>query len=298
MSETIASSQEVQNSPRYATSMQEILALIKGRAPIIWVLTHEETRFIQDFTEQVAEPCKRQVWLWSAYQGLIRSEQQMAISRASGDEKETWNPQKALGRIAEMNKSNDVKGLVFIMRDFHTVLGEPIPRQIRDMYDHLIGNGKTLIITSPILAHGPGGTKSGLPPTLEKQLSVVTYELPNATVIKRRVREVITHMKESIKGKNKKTELEYEEDQVYSFSRALQGLTMLEVDTALSTSITHLNRLDVEKLINDKRQIIRKSEILEFIDTPVGIKDVGGLDLAKHYLAKYGQAHSDEAKQF
>ena len=234
------------------------MALIKGRTPIIWVLTHEETRFIADFNKTIAEPCKRQVWLWSAYQGLVRAEQQASTARATGDEKDTWNPQKALGRIATMNKPNDTKGLVYILRDFHTILTEPVPRQMRDMYEHLIGNGKTLIITSPVLAHGPGGTKSGLPPTLEKQISVVQYELPTGGLIRNRVEEVVNHMRHSIKGKNRDTELDYNQDDITSFSRVLQGLTMGEVDTALSTSITHLNRLDVEKLINDKRQLIRR----------------------------------------
>lgn len=297
MSEQVT--QEIQKDARYHSCIEEILALIKGRAPLIWVLTHEETRFIADFVEQVAEPHKRKVWLWSAYQGLIPQEQQMTIARATGEEKDTHNPQKALQRIAEIAKGGDgIKGHCFILRDFHTVLGEPIPRQIRDMYDHLIGNGKTLIVTSPILAHGPGGGKNGLPPTLEKQIAVVKYELPDGEKINSRIHEILNHMKESIKGKNKKTQLDYSGDDIQSFTKALQGLTMLEVDTSLSTSITHLNRLDVQKLINDKRQIIRKSQILEFIDAPVAMNDVGGLDLAKLYLSKYSKAYSDEAKEY
>lgn len=299
MTEQVVPSQETLKDPRYNSCIEEILALIKGRAPLIWVLTHEETRFIADFVEQVAEPHKRKVWLWSAYQGLIPQEQHMTIARATGEEKDTHNPQKALQRIADINKSGDgIKGHCFIMRDFHTVLGEPIPRQIRDMYDHLIGNGKTLIITSPILAHGPGGGKGGLPPTLEKQIAVVKYELPDATKINGRITEILEHMKESIKGKNKKTQLDYADEDIQSFTKALQGLTMLEVDTSLSTSITHLNRLDIQKLINDKRQIIRKSQILEFIDAPVAMNDVGGLDLAKGYLSKYSKAYTDEAKEY
>ncbi len=299
MSEQVASSQSLEKTARYSCCIEEILALIKGRAPLIWVITHEETRFIADFIEQVAEPHKRKVWLWSAYQGLIPQEQQQTVARATGDEKETHNPQKALQRIADITKAGEgMKGHCFILRDFHTVLGEPIPRQIRDMYDHLIGNGKTLIVTSPLLAHGPGGGKSGLPPTLEKQISVVRYELPDKAKIGARINEVIDHMKESIKGKKKQTKLEYNLEEVESFTKALQGLTMIEVDTSLSTSITHMNRLDVEKLINDKRQIIRKSEILEFIDTPVAMNDIGGMDLIKAYLQKYSTAYSEEAEKF
>jgi hypothetical protein len=197
-----------------------------------------------------------------------------------------------------MSKSSDSKGLVYILRDFHTVLGEPVPRQIRDIYDHLMANGKTLIVTGPMLAHGPGGGKPGLPPTLEKQIAVVNFELPDREAISTRVNEVVEHMSDSIKGKNKKTQLDYTSEELEGFTKALQGLTMIEVDTSLSTSMTHLSCLNIDKLINDKRQLIRKSQILEFIDTPIGMNDVGGLDQAKEYLGKYSKAYSDEAKQF
>lgn len=285
-------------SPQYASCMEEISALVKGRVPVIWVITHEEARFTKDFVESVANPTKRQVWLWSAYQGLVRQGQENTTVRATGDEKETHNPQKALERIVGQNAPDGSKGLCYILRDFHTVLAEPIPRQMRDMYDHLIAQRKTLIITSPVLAHGPGGTKGGLPPTLEKQLSVVYYELPTLEAIEGRIRQILSFMKESAKGKQKKTRLEYTDEQVLGYARALQGLTLSEVENAISTSMTHMNRLDVDKLINDKRQIVRKNEILEFVNTPFGLGDVGGLDLAKGYLTKYAQAHSKEAEEF
>ena len=96
-----------EKSPNYENAMEEILALIRGRAPIIWVLTHEENRFINDFIEAIANPCKRDVWLWSAYQGLIRQDQQLSTERASGEDDVTWNPQKALKRICEMHRSSE-----------------------------------------------------------------------------------------------------------------------------------------------------------------------------------------------
>ena len=65
--------QEVQQKDhRFQDSMEEILALVKARVPIIWVVTHEETRFINDFVSTIAKPHSRQVWLWSLYQGLVR----------------------------------------------------------------------------------------------------------------------------------------------------------------------------------------------------------------------------------
>ncbi len=287
-----------EKSPSYASSMEEILALIRGRAPLIWILTHEEGRFINDFADSIATPCKRDLWLWSAYQGLVRQDQSSSIERATGEEEGTWNPQKALKRISDMTRTTESKGTCYILRDFHTVLGEPIPRQIRDMYEHLISSGKTLIIVSPLLAHGAGGTRGGLPSTLEKQISVVRYELPSKGVIEAHVGEVISHMSTSTKGKRKYTQLEYSEDDMQAFVKALQGLTLIEIDNAISTSITHMNKLDAEKLLLDKKQLLRKSEILEFIQASVAMDDVGGLDMVKDYLGKYSRAYTPEAKAF
>lgn len=286
------------HTAHYANCIEELTALIKGRVPIIWVVTHEETRFIQDFVEGVANPTKRQTFLWSSYQGLLRYGQENAISRATGEDKDTWNPQRGLQRIVEMTVPKEQRGHVYILRDFHTVLGEPIPRQMRDMYEHLITNKKTLIVTSPILAHGPGGTKNGLPPTLEKQVHVTYYDLPTKEQIESRMRNVLELMKQNSEGKPRKATLDYTDAQYNTCSRALQGLTLLEVEHAISTSLTHLKRLDSEKLIQDKRQIVRKSEILEFIETPMGLNEIGGLDLVKDYLTKYTAAHSKEALAF
>ena len=247
--------------PGYKNAAEEIVSLIRARVPIIWVITHEEGRFIQDFTNSIASPTNRKVWIWSQYQGLVEQKQQLSTERATGEQADTWHPQKALNRITKMVKDVDSKGICFILRDFHTVLGEPVPRQIRDMYDHLIRTGKTLVITSPMLAHGIGGTKPGLSPTLEKQLAIVRYDLPSREDIHTHVEQIIDHMKTSTQGKRKNTKLDYSEEEISSIVKALQGLTLLEIDNSISASISHLNRIDPEKLLLDKKQLLRKSEI-------------------------------------
>jgi SpoVK/Ycf46/Vps4 family AAA+-type ATPase len=67
---------------------------------------------------------------------------------------------------------------------------------------------------------------------------------------------------------------------------------------AIATSFTHLYRIDNDKLLRDKKTIISKSDVLEYIDVPIGLNDVGGLDLVKDYIVKYAAAHSNEAKEF
>jgi SpoVK/Ycf46/Vps4 family AAA+-type ATPase len=279
--------------------MDEILALIKGRVPVIWVLTHEENRFIADFKRRIAKPHKRQVWTWSAAQGLVRLEGQLGIAKAGGEEENTHVVQKCLDRIATMPKAKgEEKGICYIMRDLQIALPAQETRRIRDMFEHLIGHGKTLIIVSPMLAHDAGGKAAGLPPTMEKQISVVTYELPDEEIIKTRVIDILGQMRQSVKNQDKKIKLSYPDDEMIQFARALRGLTELEVDNAISTSMTKCKELTVEKLMREKKQIVSRSDILEFIDTGIPLEDVGGLDLAKEYFSKYALAHTKEAQEF
>jgi len=284
---------------KYKNSMEELTALIRGRAPIIWVITHEEGRFINELEENVAEKNGRELFVWSGYQGIVPAEEKNSFERASGAFAETWHPMKALSAIMKMKKTPGTKGSIFVMRDMHAVLAEPVPRQMRDMYNKMTADSKSLIIVSPLLAHGPGGSKPGLPPTLEKQITVIDFELPSKEKIQVEIDEVLGKMKEREKsGKNNFSKVEYSEEDRDDLVRALQGLTYGEVVTSISTCLTHLKKLSVEKIINDKRQIIKKSAILEFIDSVVEMDDIGGLDVAKEYLKKYGLAYSDEAKDF
>ena len=60
-------------------------------------------------------------------------------------------------------------------------------------------------------------------------------------------------------------------------------------------------RLDgraVEAVIAEKKQIIRKSGLLEFYDTSETLTDVGGLDVLKEWLRKRVRAFSAEARAF
>lgn len=298
---TSAVQEAIEQGRGYKDSMDEIVALIKGRVPLIWVVTHEETRFIAEFKERVGKEHDRHLWVWSGYEGLKELQKKMTIEKASGDQKDTDKPAKALDCIAAMSKlkPDEGGGYCFLMRDMHADLDSRLVRQIRDMYGLLIGHAKTLVVVSPVLAHGPGGRQSGLPPTLEKQICVVHYELPDQGRIKQRIVQICNHMKEAMAAKNDKdTILDYSDEELDGFAKALRGLTMVEVDNALATSITHLNRLHVEKLINEKKQIIRKSDTLEFVDVPVKEGDVGGLDMAKEYLKKYASAYDEDAKEF
>ena len=294
--------QQRERKSKYHNSMEEISALVKANCPIIWAVSHEEGRFQEDFTKTIAQNKTYSVWTWTSFQGLLKATEsnQLPEYRASGKFDKTWLPPTALDAINAMTPDNkDTKRTIFLLKDFNSVMVDPVIRQLKDLYNRLIEQNKILVIMSPTLAYGPvNGLKGGVPVSMEKLVQVVHYELPTREEIELEINRVLDSMKLGPPEVVNKIKISYTPEELFQFSRTLQGLTLVEVTTALSTCFTHLRRLDNDKLLNDKKTIISKSDVLEFIDTPVGMNDVGGLDLAKDYLTKYAAAHSEEAKSF
>lgn len=287
------------NSIDYGSSIEHIKSLVKAHVPYIWVTSYEEQRFLRSLQEEIAGLLKQELWTWSSYSGLLRYDSAEEITRATGELEKTNMPNIALGYIEQYKQPAQFSGSIWVMKDFHTVLAQPIPRQLRDIRRVLARTKKTIIFLAPCLAHGPGGSKGGLDPTLEKSIVVVPYELPSRNYIEKRVRGSVQQLKNRTKGsKVSTTKLDYTDEEYERFTTSLQGLTEQEADAALLTCIVHLDRVDEKKLLREKKQIIQKSEILEYIGASPSMSDVGGLDAAKKYFETYADQFTKEAEAY
>jgi len=157
-------------------------------------------------------------------------------------------------------------------------------RKLRDLSYALKASFKTLVLISPVLE---------LPPELEKEVTVVDFALPGLEDLGRLLDELIR----SLKGhENIDCELEPEErDRVL---KAALGLTLGEAENVFAKSIVEHGCFDVDTILSEKQQIIRKTRVLEYFDTDCGVSDVGGLDLLKDWLAKRSEAFSERAREF
>lgn len=296
--------------PGYQNSLEAINVALKSISPLVWVRTFEESRFIDELTE-LSKDLKMNVYCWSLWQGLVPIANFNTGVRASGAFDKTWQPPTALDRIAEFKKNESQRGNIVIMRDVHSIFQEPIPRQIRDIY-YLLAEARTKIIfLSPTVAHGPAGSSPGLPPTLEKQITLIDYTLPTAQQIEDQIRALVAEIikqnvpregvsySQSKKAQEACTNLQVITDQHYlEFARALQGLTLLEAKNIVTSSIQHLKTINTKFLLDAKKKILVQGDILEYIDTDKTIQDVGGLDLMKQFFEDYKDVHSEEAKAF
>ena len=122
---------------------------------------------------------------------------------------------------------------------------------------------------------------SCLPPAIEKIITAV--EMPNPTFddIMERIKDIpVVDSIKKIPG-----EVVYKEQ----LARTLLGLQMYEINQILRTILTHSKMLksnSIKGALEEKRNIVRKSGIIEIIEPDVSFEDVGGLDVLKEDLKK------------
>ena len=77
---------------------------------------------------------------------------------------------------------------------------------------------------------------------------------------------------------------------------SLKGMTAFEIDRVLDMAMSKngsLSAEDQEMILLQKKQMVKKSGLLELVDTPERLDDIGGLTALKEYLKK----KSDIVKQ-
>ncbi|MHB9036467.1 MAG: AAA family ATPase [Armatimonadota bacterium] len=175
---------------------------------------------------------------------------------------------------------------VFIFRDMHSTIADSVViRRLRDLVTVLKSSRKTLIILSPILR---------LPSELEKDITVVDYNLPSYDELGELLDLIIDKMKRD--GADVDVDLSLDERE--SVIKAAQGLTLTEAENVFARSLVEKRAFDVDVVLKEKEQIVRKSGLLEYYPATERFANVGGLDILKDWLKKRGSSFTQKAREY
>lgn len=250
--------------------------LIRARYPLIYLTSYEEDRVVQKLKE-IAHKRTKAFYTWSITNGLV---DEMASEDDIIDLESFHDPLDILQHI-NISKEN----AFFVLKDFHSFLEDfTVIRKLRDLYQNLKLSHKNIIILSPFLV---------LPQELNKEVTVIDIPLPSSHEFQNLINEINSNT-ESIVKLDKASSM--------TLSRAAHGLTLSEAENVFSKTIVSKNKLSIEGLefiLNEKKQIVRKSGILEFYPTGHNINELGGFTNLKKWLQERGKAlFSNKAKQF
>lgn len=252
--------------------------LIRARYPLLYLVSWEEQR-LEQILDELARGHGKSLYVWSVTTGLRKSND----DRLGPVLPDTLEPQKALQAIAELTEP-----ALVILRDFHPYLTDaPTVRRLRELGRSLRSTYVTVLFISPLLS---------LPPELEKEVTVVDIPLPKYNELLLLLKEIVAVVR---KAGNAKVDLNrVSADQLI---RAALGLTLTEAENAFAKAIAHDGKLDgddIKGVQDEKRQVIRKSGLLEFYEADQGLDEVGGVDLLKGWLSRRKDAFTERAIQF
>jgi AAA+ superfamily predicted ATPase len=266
--------------------VNEMLALLKARYPIVYLLTPEEGRAVKTLQDVASTWGASTFYIWSFTDGWT----DYAGNEVSiGDDRDRENPRGALNTVYSMKLAHDAKAL-FVLKDFDVFLDDAgVVRRIRDCDVALRTRPSTIVITSPRLV---------LPPHLQKTLHVVDFPLPDrdeiASLVDAAVRAFASRLAAKGDRKNVAPTPEVREEVI----RLLQGLTWDEADNIVAKSLAVRHCLDPALVAAEKKAAIRKTEVLEIVTTDDRLQDVGGHDALKEWLQEAQLSFSDDARAF
>src|SRR5262249_39262157 len=150
-------------------------------------------------------------------------------------------------------------------------LKEPkVVRKLRDVAEAFRQAAKNLIILSPVQT---------VPPELEKSLAIIDWDLPNRLEIEGIAKKLFLQMPEVSRGK-----LLEEPGFMERVVESALGLTAVEAENVFAKSVVRTKTFDIQTIIGEKKQIIRKSGILEYYEAVEDVGDVGGLEILLDWL--------------
>jgi hypothetical protein len=245
--------------------MTDLEVYIRARYPLVYLLTPEEERAIA-VVGLLAKELGKILVRWSFTTGL------------DGDSA-TRDPLAALEAI----RLADTRA-IYVLLDAHAFFNNPgVVRKLRELGQALRQSAKTIILLSPVLS---------LPLELSKDITVVDFPLPDSQTIQQMIQQAGT-----LSGRP----LALDNLQVEQLAIAAKGLCAGEIANALAKSLVLYRGLDaraVNVMVDEKRQIIRKTGILEYFESPEPISQVGGLEALKDWLARRGAAFGGRARAF
>ena len=193
------------------------------------------------------------------------------------------DPVQALGNLEGISID-----AAFILKDFHRHMEDPVVvRRLRDVGQKFSQNRRTVILTAPSIT---------MPPELASLVEFLELPLPD----KQRLRQIIDEMIVRV-GKTRTLKRALDAAGLDAVANNLRGLTEEEAERAVSQAIVSRYGLTPEMVtdvLQAKKEMLRRSEMLEFVDVSDTLASVGGLEHLKSWLEQRRGTWEDQAREF
>ncbi len=283
--------------------LERLKVLIDSSTPIVVMETVEETRAVR-MVRLACSALNLAAFEWTIATGLARSGGNPAApvieggafpagGYRAGEINEFAENAKALYDSREPAKMlANLEGIsieaAFILKDLHRHMEDPVVvRRLRDVGQKFATNRRTVVLTAP---------KISIPPELASLVEYVELPLPDRLRLRHIIDEVLVKV-----SKTHTLQRRLEPAGIDLMADNLRGLTEEEAERAISQALVARYALcpeTVTDVLEAKKSLLRRSEMLEFVDASDSLASVGGLDNLKKFLAQRRGSWEESARSF
>jgi len=249
----------------------ELTLLLKARYPIIYINTIEEDRVEYIIRKYIKTSLNRSIYSWDFIDGYTNNPNNEGFAKR--------NPVQALELVERLTAQTPA---LFLLKDFNRFLTDvSISRKLKNISRILKLQPKTIIII---------GSELNIPKELCDLITILQFQLPIES-------EINYELKRLIESLN----IEIDEQVLESLTRASQGLSLERIRRVLSKIIATYRTIDensIKLLLNEKKQIISQTEILEYWSVNETISKIGGVDNLKDWLKKRKSSFGIQASNY
>ena len=247
---------------------EEFNLAVRARCAVMYVTTREEERLPSVVGDCAAELENMRIVSWDFASGF-----DVGVAVGKG------NPIAVLDFIAKEPADTPI---LYVLKDFHRYLEDNmVCRMVKNLAMQLKPQQKSILIVSPVFK---------VPEELSSSVSVLEFQLPTLSEL----RDYITNITQNVV-------VDMDQEGFEQFVRAFQGLTISAVKTILSKALARSGKIslnDLQLVLEEKKQIIRKTQVLEFFHAEETMGSIGGMDTLKSWIITRGMAFSEQAQQF
>lgn len=251
---------------------QELDIYLRSRFTLIVLVTPEEERALS-IVKTVCDRNGRSCLTWDIADGF------QSLTNWRSSLPSAKDPITALEQVDKV----EGEGL-FVLKDFHDCWGNPqFKRKLRSVAQRLKFSKKSILITAP---------SAKIPPELKDEAVIFEFPLPQASELE----TVLQRLTQTPGVKVNLTPLGREK-----LVQAALGLTASQAQRVFGKAIVSngvLDDRDIDLVTEEKKQIIRESEALEFYAVHETPADVGGLGVLKEWLRMRERAFTQEARNY
>jgi len=282
-----------------ADALGTLKVLIDSSAPIVVMETVEEVRAVR-LVRVACASLNLATFEWSIASGLARcgneGHEPVVEGRFPADGTGQDATDLATQAIYNTREPAQVLGVLegisveaaFILKDFHRHMEDPVVvRRLRDVGQKFSLHRRTVVIIAPSIK---------MPPELASLVEYLDLPFPD----KQRLRQIIDEMIVRV-GKTRTLRRSLDASGLDAMAGNLRGLTEEQAERAVSQAIVTRYGLTAEivtDVLQVKKEMLRRSEMLDFVEVSDTLANVGGLENLKRWLEERRGTWEGRARAF